>query len=79
MVANSLAVAAGVRASSGREGPPMEHDHDCGQTREPFFPASRELNDQHTPESFRRRSRLGENKCRSATSGNVIPPSFRRG
>jgi hypothetical protein len=44
-----------------------------------FFWPCRELNDQHTPESFRRRSRLGENKCRSANALHVIPPSFRRG
>jgi len=32
-----------------------------GQTRKPFFfRPRRELNDQHTPNSFRRRSRLGE-------------------
>jgi hypothetical protein len=52
----------------------MEHPHNLGQTREPLFWPYRELNNQHTPESLRRRSRLGENKCRSATA----EASFRR-
>jgi hypothetical protein len=74
MVANSLAVAGGIRASSGREWPPMEHDRDAGQTRESFSLAYRELNAEHTPESRSRPSRLGENKCRNATACS----SFRR-
>jgi hypothetical protein len=39
-----------------------------------FFRPCRELMSQHTPESFRRRSRLGENKCRNAN----LCASFRR-
>src|SRR5690242_7721609 len=59
MVANSLAVAAGVRASSGREGPPMERTI-LARREYPFCWPCRELSRQHTPESFHRRSRLGE-------------------
>jgi hypothetical protein len=78
MVANSLAVAAGIRASSGRERPPMERTI-LARREYPFCWPCRELSHDHTPESFHRRSRLGEKIFRSATPCGVIPSSFRRG
>jgi hypothetical protein len=75
MVAYSLAWVAGVRAHSGREAAADGTITILGQTRKPllFWPR-RELNTQHTPNSFRRPSRLSENKSRSANAY----ASFRR-
>jgi hypothetical protein len=80
MVAYSLAWVAGVRAHSGREAAADGTITILGQTRKSllFWPR-RELNAQHTPNSFRRPSRLGENKMPQRKRLCVIPPSFRLG
>src|SRR5689334_21139743 len=74
MVVGSLAVAAGVRAMSGRERPPMERSRcwpDAKTCR-----ASRELNDDHTLIPRGRPSILSENDYRNARRACVIWPSF---
>src|SRR5690348_3056030 len=60
MLANSLAAAAGARARSGREAAADGTIAILATRSNPLFWPCRELNEQHTPESFRRRSRLGE-------------------
>src|ERR1700744_2478011 len=80
MVANSLAVAAGVRAKSphkvGARGAADGTITILARRENVWLWPRRELNQHHTPELSGRRARLGENRCRNAKA--TYNPSFRR-